>query len=492
MAVTTTGRSLREKMLIGGEWVDSADGRTFDVETPARRGSVIAQVPRAGAEDVDRAVKAAAAAFPSWRAIAPRDRGRILARIAEDVEAAIEDLARTLAAETGNAIRTQARPEAKTVADVFRYFGGLGGELKGETVPLGETMFSYTRREPFGVVAAIVPWNVPILIAAWKIAPALIAGNTVVLKPSANAPLAALALARICAKHLPTGVLNVITGTGDEVGTPLAVHPLVAKISFTGATDTGKAILRLAADRIIPVTLELGGKSPQILFPDADNEKTADGVIAAMRFARQGQSCTAGSRLFLHKTVFDSFLDKLATKLGKLKVGDPLEETNDMGAIVSRQQFDRVVGFIDEGSHEQGARTVVGGLPPKEGPLAEGYYVEPTVFANVRNDWRIAREEIFGPVLVAIPWDDPADAVRMANDTHYGLAAYIWCKDISRALRTAHSIDAGWVQVNQGLGQVVGQPYGGFKESGLGRENSLEGMLEGFTQRKSVTINLSE
>jgi acyl-CoA reductase-like NAD-dependent aldehyde dehydrogenase len=492
MATTATATALREKMLIGGEWVDSAGGRTFDVETPARRGSVIAQVPRAGAEDVDRAVKAAAAAFPAWRAVAPRDRGRILARIADDVEAAIDDLARILAAETGNAIRTQARPEAKTVADVFRYFGGLGGELKGETIPLGETMFSYTRREPFGVVAAIVPWNVPILISAWKIAPALLAGNTVVLKPSANAPLAALALARITAKHLPKGVLNVITGTGDEVGTPLAVHPLVDKISFTGATDTGKAILRLAADRIIPVTLELGGKSPQILFPDADDEKTADGVIAAMRFARQGQSCTAGSRLFLHKTVFDSFLDKLATKLGKLKVGDPLDETNDMGAIVSQQQFDRVVRFIDEGSHQQGARTVIGGPPPKEGPLAEGYYVEPTVFANVRNDWRIAREEIFGPVLVAIPWDDPVDAVRMANDTHYGLAAYIWCKDITRALRTAHSIDAGWVQVNQGLGQVVGQPYGGFKESGLGRENSLEGMLEGFTQRKSVTINLSD
>ena len=492
MAVATTQNALREKMLIGGGWLDSADGRTFDVETPAKRGSVIAQVPRAGAADVDRAVKAAAAAFPSWRAVAPRDRGRILARIADDVEAAIEDLARTLAAETGNAIRTQARPEAKTVADVFRYFGGLGGELKGETIPLGDTMFSYTRREPFGVVAAIVPWNVPILIAAWKIAPALVAGNTVVLKPSANAPLAALALARIAAKHLPNGVLNVITGTGDEVGTPLATHPLVAKISFTGATDTGKAILRLAADRIIPVTLELGGKSPQILFPDADDEKTADGVIAAMRFARQGQSCTAGSRLFLHKSVFDSFLDKLASKLEKLKVGDPLDEANDMGAIVSRQQFERVTGFIDEGSHQEGARTVIGGMPPNEGRLAEGYYVEPTVFANVRNDWRIAREEIFGPVLVAIPWTDPADAVRMANDTHYGLAAYIWSRDINRALRTAHSIDAGWVQVNQGIGQVVGQPYGGFKESGLGRENSLEGMLEGFTQRKSVTINLTD
>ena len=481
----------RERMLIGGEWVEAGDGRTFDVETPAKRGTVVARVPRSGAADVDRAVRAAAAAFPAWRAVAPRDRGRLLLRIADDLDAAVEDLSRTLASETGNAIRTQARPEAKLAADVFRYFGGLGGELKGETIPLDEQMFSYTRREPYGVVAAIVPWNVPILIAAWKVAPALVAGNTVVLKPSANAPLAALAVARICAAHLPNGVLNVLTGTGDEVGTPLAEHPLVDKISFTGNTETGKAILRLVADRILPVTLELGGKSPQILFPDADDERTADGVIAAMRFARQGQSCTAGSRLFVHQQVFDPFLDRLSAKLAKMKVGDPLDETSDMGAIVSRQQFDKVVGYIDEGTRQSGARTVIGGLPPKQGPLAEGYYVEPTVFANVRNDWRIAREEIFGPVLVAIPWSDVADAVRMANDTHYGLAAYIWCRDISKALRTAHAIDAGFVQINQGLGQIIGQPYGGFKESGLGRENSLEGMLESYTQRKSVTINLN-
>jgi len=229
----------REKMLVGGEWVESADGRTFDVETPAKRGTVVAQVPRSGPADVDRAVRAAAAAFPAWREVAPRDRGRLLLRIADDVDAAVEDLARTLAMETGNAIRTQARPEAKLVADVFRYFGGLGGELKGETVPLGEQMFSYTRREPYGVVAAIVPWNVPVLIAAWKVAPALCAGNTVVLKPSANAPLAVLELARICQTHLPKGVLNVVTGTGEEVGTPLAEHPLVRKISFTGNTETG-------------------------------------------------------------------------------------------------------------------------------------------------------------------------------------------------------------------------------------------------------------
>lgn len=490
-APAAQGAARRAAMLIDGEWVDSADGRTFAVEGPAKRGSVIAEVPRGGADDVDRAVRAAAKAFESWRAVAPRERGRLLLRIADAVDSRVEDLARMLASETGNAIRTQARPEAKSVADVFRYFGGLGGELKGETVPLGEQYLSYTRREPYGVVAAIVPWNVPILIAAWKVAPALVAGNTVVLKPSANAPLAVLELARICEAHLPKGVLNVVTGTGEEIGTPLAEHPLVRKISFTGHTETGKSILRMAADRLVPVTLELGGKSPQILFPDADADRTVDGVIAAMRFARQGQSCTAGSRLFLHQTVYDSFLDRLGGKLAKFKVGDPLDEANDMGAIVSRQQFEKVTGYIEEGIAQQGARTVVGGRPPKEGPLAEGYFVEPTVIANVHNDWRVAREEIFGPVLVAIPWSDEADAIRMANQTHYGLAAYVWTHDIGRALRTAHAIDAGWIQINQGLGQLVGQPYGGFKQSGIGRENSLEGMLESYTQRKSVTIDLN-
>jgi betaine-aldehyde dehydrogenase len=313
-----------------------------------------------------------------------------------------------------------------------------------------------------------------------------------VLKPSANAPLAALAFARIAQKHLPKGVLNVVTGTGDETGTPLVAHPLVAKISFTGNTETGKAILRVAADRILPVTLELGGKSPQIVFPDRDDDKTADGVIAGMRFARQGQSCTAGSRLFVHKSIYDSFLDRLATKLGKMKVGDPLDETSDMGAIVSKQQFEKVTAYIADGAKQPGARTVVGGLPPKDGPLAEGYYIQPTVFANVTNDFRLAREEIFGPVLVAIPWTDEAEVIRMANDTHFGLAAYVWCRDIAKAIRTAHAIDAGFVQINQGLGQIVGQPYGGYKQSGLGRENSLEGMLEGFTQRKSVTVNLKD
>jgi betaine-aldehyde dehydrogenase len=248
--------------------------------------------------------------------------------------------------------------------------------------------------------------------------------------------------------------------------------------------------MHAAADRIVLVSLELGGKSPAIVFPDSDDEKTVDGVISGMRFTRQGQSCTAGSRLFLHESIFDSFLEKLTAKLATLKVGDPLDEATDMGSIINRKQFDRVCGYIEDGLRQKGARAVIGGMPPAEGPLAEGYYVQPTVFAQASNEWRIAREEIFGPVMVVIPWTDAGDAVRMANDSHYGLAAYVWCRNIGAALRTAHGIESGWIQVNQGVGQSPGMSYGGMKQSGIGREFSLEGMLDSFTQRKSVTVNL--
>ena len=487
----TTPVERRETMIIGNERVPAANGRTFYVETPARRGEIIAEVPRAGAADVDRAVRAAAAAFETWRATHWKERSRALYKIADAVEARTEELARTVSMETGNAIRTISRPEVKGVVDVFRYFAGVASELKGETVPVGPGMLSYTLREPYGVVGAIVPWNVPLTISAWKIAPAVATGNTMVLKPSADAPLAALELGRICAEHLPPGVLNVITGMGEECGAALAEHPLVRKLSFTGHTETGKTVMRAAADRIVPVSLELGGKSPQIVFADSNDERTVDGVIAGMRFTRQGQSCTAGSRLFLHESIADDFLVALAAKLAKIKIGDPLDEATDMGAIVNERQYKKVCGYIAEGAKERGAKVVAGGLPPATGPLAAGYFVEPTVIAQVANDWRIAREEVFGPVMVAIPWRDEADAIRMANDTHYGLAAYVWCRDIGKAIRTAHALEAGFVQIDQGGGQLPGQSYGGHKQSGIGREVSLEGMLESYTQRKSVTINIA-
>ncbi len=480
----------RRLLLTNGQWAQSSDGEFIPVENPGRKGLIVGEVPRAKAADVDRAVRAAARAFEEWKRVSPRERGRLMIRMGEALEVRANEIARIIALETGNAIRTQSRPEAMLTADIFRYFGGVASEIKGETIPLGENLLSYSRREPIGVVGGIVPWNSPVGLGALKIAMAITAGNTLVLKPSSEAPLAVLTMAQICSDFLPRGVLNVVTGTGSECGIPLARHPLVRKLSFTGSHEIGRTIMEAAAERIVPVTLELGGKSPQIVFPDADEPQVVDGVFLAMRFTRQGQSCTAGSRLFLHESIHDSFLEKLVKKLKSLSIGDPLDESTDMGALINRTQFEKVCSYVEDGIRQKGARLLTGGLPPKEGPLSQGYFMEPTIIGNVRNDWRIAREEIFGPVLVAIPWKEEEEAIRMANESHYGLAAFIWTHDIGKALRTAHRIESGWVQVNQGVGIVPGQSYGGFKQSGFGREYSLEGMLESFTQRKSITINL--
>ena len=477
------------RMLVGGEWVDSRSGESIEVENPGRR-SIIGRVPRGAAGDVDRAVRAAAAAFPAWRRMAARQRGRMLLDIAAAIEEQVEELGRLIAMETGNALRTQARPEAGLAADAFRYFGGLASEAKGECLPLGEELLSYSRREPLGVVGAIIPWNAPVGLAAMKIAPALCTGNTLVLKAAEDAPLGVLLLAEICQRFLPPSVLNVLTGYGEECGAPLAQHPVVRKLSFTGSTEVGKLIMRTASERLAPVSLELGGKSPSIVYPDANEDWVVDGIGMAMRFTRQSQSCTAGSRLFLHEDIFEPFLERLAEKSSALRIGDPLDEATDMGAIISKTQFDKVCGYVEEGLGRSDARLLTGGLPPSSGPLSEGYYALPTIFADASNDWRMSREEIFGPVLVAIRWKDEADVVRMANDTHYGLAAFVWSRDVTRALRAAHAIEAGWVQVNQGSAQILGQSYGGVKQSGIGRECSLEGMLDSFTSRKSVTVNL--
>jgi betaine-aldehyde dehydrogenase len=472
-------------MLIGGEWVPAADGRRIEVENPSRR-EPLASVARGGAEDVDRAVRAAAAAFPAWRALPARDRGKLLSAIAEDLSGIGEELARTIAAETGNAIRTQARGEAATAADVFRYYGGVASEQKGEVLPLGDGMLSYSVREPLGVVAGIVPWNAPVLLASLKVAMALCTGNTLVLKAAEDAPLGVLRMAEVCAQHLPAGVLNVVTGYGEECGGALIEHPGIAKISFTGSTEVGRIAMRAAAERILPVSLELGGKAPAIVYPDSNDDATVAHVIAAMRFARQGQSCTAGSRLFVHRSIFDDFNAKLVDALGKLVVGDALDEASDIGSIISSTQDDRVCGFVRE-ALEQGATALAGGLPDDG---RAGYQMPPTVLTGVEQSWRVAREEVFGPVLVALPWDDEDEVIRWANDTHYGLAAFVFSHDLDAALRAAHRIEAGWVQVNRSGGQLPGMSYGGKKLSGLGSEYSIEGALEGFTQRKGITIGV--
>lgn len=486
---TVAEKPTTAKMLIGGNWVAAADGRTIDVENPATR-LAIGTIPRGGCADVDAAVEAAERAFPTWRRIPPRERAGLMRKIADRIHAQIEEFARAIALETGNALRTQARPEAGLTAECFHYFGGLAGELKGETIPLNEDTLSYTRREPYGVVGAIIPWNGPLALAALKIAPAIAAGNTIVLKAAEDASLCVLAMAKICNEILPAGVVNVVTGFGEEAGAALTAHSRVRKISFTGSTDVGRQIMSTASGRIAALSLELGGKSPCIVYPDANNDATIDGVMAAMRFTRQSQSCTAGSRLFLHQSIYDEFTEALVRKVSALKVGDPLDERTDVGSLINAKQFDRVCGYIEEGLSQRDGKLLTGGMPPKEGPLSRGYFTVPTIFGLASNEWRLAREEIFGPVLVAIPWKDEEEVLRLANDTHFGLAGYVWTDNIGNALRAAHAIQAGWVQVNQATGQSLGQPYGGYKQSGIGKEFSLDGMLDSFTQVKAVTVNL--
>jgi phenylacetaldehyde dehydrogenase len=478
-------------LLINNEWRTPAKGKTLDVENPSRR-ETLATIGASDTDDVAAAVAAAAAAFPTWRRLASRSRGALLTELGNRVTANAEEIARVLAAESGNALRTQSRPEVLGAAEVLRYYGGVIAEQKGETLPLGPGLFSYSTREPLGVVGAIIPWNSPVILAAVKIGMALGTGNTLVLKPAEDAPLAVIKIAELATGLFPAGVFNVVTGTGIDAGAPLAAHPHVAKVSFTGSLEVGKLVGHAVADRIGHATLELGGKSPCIVYPDAATpeyvDATVTGIINAMRFARQGQSCTAGSRLYVHKDVWDVVMTKLVAKVKELKIGDSLDESNDIGAIVNAERYSEIRAFIKE-AIDAGAEVLTGSLPPALED-AKGFFPEPVIFAGVDNSWRVAREEVFGPVLVAIPWSDEDEVIRWANDTVYGLAAYVFTNDITKALKATQQIDAGWLQVNRAGGQIPGMSYGGAKQSGIGAEYSIEGALEAYTSRKSVTINV--
>ena len=360
------------------------------------------------------------------------------------------------------------------LADVFVFYGGLGSELKGETVPFNPKMLTLTLRQPLGVVGAIIPWNVPLLLMALKIAPALVAGNSVVVKTAEEAPLAALRAAQIMNQILPPGVFNLLTGYGPECGGPLVAHKDVRKVTFTGSVETGRIVYKTAAEKLIPVTLELGGKSPMIVMEDADLDKAIAGAVVGMRFTRQGQSCTAASRMFVHEAVHDTFVEKLKAKVDAMKMGDPLDEATDIGSIISAQQYERVTGYIKLGRSTPGAVAHECSAMPKEARFKKGLFVRPVIFTGIDNSHRIAREEIFGPVTAVIKWRDYEEVIAAANNSEYGLAATVWTNDLRKALDATHRLEAGFVQVNQNLVVQPGLSYGGSKHSGLGREASLE------------------
>lgn len=478
-------------LFFDGAWQATAEGQELAVINPCFRSEII-KIGASQATDVDRAIASAKAAFPSWRRLAARARGAMLIELGNRITANCEDIARVLAAETGNALRTQSRPETQSAAEVLRYYGGVIAEQKGETLPLGPGLFSFTTREPLGVVGAIIPWNSPLVLAAVKIGMALGTGNTLVLKPAEDAPLAVLKVAELAADIFPAGVLNIVTGTGLDAGAPLSTHDDVAKVSFTGSLEVGQLIAHAVADRIGRATLELGGKSPCIVFADAAApqhiDNTVNGVITAMRFARQGQSCTAGSRLYVHKSVWNDVMPRVVAKLRDMKIGDALDEQTDIGAIINAERYSEVRAFIKE-AFDQGAEVLLGDVPPPV-EQAAGFMPSPVVLAGIDNNWRVCKEEVFGPVLVAIPFETEEEVIRMANDTVYGLAAYVFTQDVTAAFRVTEQIDAGWLQVNRAGGQIPGMSYGGAKRSGIGAEYSIESALESYTSRKSVTINV--
>jgi aldehyde dehydrogenase (NAD+) len=478
----------RKQLLINGEWRDASDGATMPVINPATE-EVIALVAAATRDDVDAAVAAARAAFEGpWGQMPARERGRLLWKLAERLTEQIDEVARLETLHNGKPITESRHVEIPMAAECLQYFAGWADKIEGDTIPVKSGALVYTRREPLGVVAAIVPWNFPLLLAMWKVAPALAAGNTVILKPASQTPLTALALGQLAIDvGLPPGVLNVITGSGSRTGQALVEHPGVNKIAFTGDTSTGKGIMRTAAETIKHITLELGGKSPNIVFADADLDAALRGATVGI-FYGKGEVCAAGSRLLVDKAIKNEFIDKLAARTKKMVAGDPLDPKTRLGAISSKSQLERVLGYVDIAKQE-GATLVAGGARTDIG-TGKGFFMQPTVFADVTPQMTIAREEIFGPVLAAIDFMDVDEAIARANDTVYGLAAGVWTRDIKKAHYVASKLQAGLVWVNTYNVYDTAAPFGGYKQSGFGREMSKYA-LDSYTQIKTVWVDLN-
>ena len=474
---------LHDKLYIAGRWSSSRSGKVFEVVDPSTE-EVLTTVARGTVEDVDDAVGAAREAFSGpWRRLKPEDRARLLYQLARALEARIDEFAELETLDTGKPIQ-HARSEVSGCVRYFDYYAGVADKIHGETIPLGPNYLNYTVREPLGVTAHIVPWNAPLSMVSRSLAPALAAANTAVVKPAEQTPLTALQFAEVFLElGFPEGVYNVVTGFGEEAGRALSEHPGIDSITFTGSVETGRAVLRSAAEHVKPVVLELGGKSPQIVFADSDLDLVANEVAKGI-YSNTGQYCDAGSRLVIEESIRDRFLERMVNRSHDIKLGAGLEGP-DMGPLVSAEHFERVLRYIDTGQKE-GARMLTGGRA--EG-FDKGYFVSPTIFDEVESGMRIAQEEIFGPVLSVLTFSDEQEALRTANNSNYGLAAGIFTRDIDRAFRFANDIQAGYVMINEYFSGGAGSPFGGYKQSGFGRERGLVG-LDNYTRIKNVVVRV--
>ena len=471
---------IRDQLFIDNGWTPARGGLTFEAINPSTE-EVLAEVARGDARDIDDAVQASRRAFVPWRRTTPVERGRLLYRAARELEARIDEFAELETLDTGKPL-AHARGEISGCVGYLDYYAGAADKIHGETIPLGPDYLNYTVREPLGVTAHIVPWNMPLSMVCRSLAPALAAGNTAVVKPAEQTPLTALKFAEIFLNlDFPPGVYNVVTGFGDGAGKALSEHPGIGSITFTGSVETGRNILRAAAEHVKPVVLELGGKSPQVIFADTDLDLAAAEVAKGI-YSNTGQYCDAGSRLVVEEGAREPLLEKVLQRSRQIELGEGMNNP-DMGPLVSAEHLERVLGYIESG-REEGANMIIGGRAEE---FERGYFVSPTVFDGVESDMRIAREEIFGPVLSVLPFSGEEEAIRIANDSNYGLAAGIFTRDIDRAMRFAGDIEAGYVMINEYFTGGMGSPFGGYKQSGIGREKGLVA-LDNYTQIKNVVI----